>query len=266
MTRSWLPRIALLLAAATLILVATGALLTNSKGAPVFDSLHRRNGEIVGLLALVFAVLAWKNGSYRLKWLSVVAIAGVAGIGALGVMGAGGLFLGPLSHVFFALTALLFLFATPGWNVPPLSLEDGGWPSMRSLAILTPVGVLVQIVLGAMYRHQVLGLMPHVIGAIVVGLCALAFGMFAMTQYHGHPELRRPGHAVLMTISVQFLLGIGAFVARLLAEGQSGGWYLALSVAHVAFGALSTGVTVILSAQVLRHVRPRLEYKTAPAS
>jgi hypothetical protein len=68
-----------------------------------------------------------------------------------------------------------------------------------------------------------------------------------------------PAAKVLMGITfVQVMLGMGAFITRMMAEEASPAVVIP-SVAHVAVGSLSLGATVFLALEIGRHLAPRGE-------
>src|SRR6187402_2300548 len=54
------------------------------------------------------------------------------------------------------------------WQGEPTIIHDEGSPSLKALARATWIGLLIQTALGALYRHQIVGLVPHVAGAMLV--------------------------------------------------------------------------------------------------
>lgn len=68
-----------------------------------------------------------------------------------------------------------------------------------------------------------------------------------------------PAAKALMGITfVQVMLGMGAFITRMMAEEASPA-VVVPSVAHVAAGSLSLGATVFLALEIGRHLAPRRE-------
>jgi heme A synthase len=114
--------------------------------------------------------------------------------------------------------------------------------------------VLAQVALGAAFRHRVLGLMPHVIGAMIVALAVMFLAIFVVNQFPTHRSLRPAGLAVLGITFVQIFLGIAAYFARLEAATQPLAMVLS-TVAHVAAGGLTLASTIVLSILIRRNVR-----------
>ncbi|HSW50781.1 MAG TPA: hypothetical protein VLH09_11430 [Bryobacteraceae bacterium] len=162
------------------------------------------------------------------------------------------------AQLFFALAAASTAFTSPAWRGQTLALEDTGFPPLRVLAAAVPVAVLAQAALGAAYRHGALGLMPHVAGALLVTGLILVVSMIILTQFGQQPVLAKPAKRLLVIALHQVVLGVLAYVLRIITDGAGrSGWLVAFAaVAHVAVGALTMGTGVILAVQVWRHVHP----------
>jgi cytochrome c oxidase assembly protein subunit 15 len=292
MQNPWLHRYATLVAVCTLFLVVAGASVTSKEaglsvpdwplsygqvipemtGGVLFETGHRLIAQVVGILTIILAVWisrvekrAWMR---RLGWL---ALGGVVAQGLLG--GATVLLLQPapisiahacLAQLFFSVTVAIAVFTSRNWQQGPEPVEDYGRPSLRSLAILTPVLVLVQIGLGAGFRHRAFGLMPHVIGAMIVPLAILLVGMFVQHQFPKHRALRPAATSLLVITMSQVLLGLAAYIARINAAEYPLAMVLT-TVAHVATGGLTLAASVVLAIQIRRNVRaPASETAEAP--
>ena len=284
MKTPWLHRYAILVAVCTLLLVLAGASVTSKEaglsvpdwplsygqvipemtGGVLFETGHRMIATVVGMLTVILAIWiariekrAWMR---RLGW---VAVSLVVAQGLLG--GATVLLLQPapismahacLAQLFFSVTVAIAVFTSRKWQEGPEPVEDYGWPSLRSLAILTPVLILVQIALGAGFRHRAFGLLPHVIGAMLVPLVILLTGIFVLQQFPKHRSLRPAAVALLSITGVQVFLGVIAYVARINAADYPLAMVLT-TVAHVATGGLTLAASVVLAIQIRRNVRVR---------
>src|ERR1700691_5232615 len=170
MERFWLHRYAVLLAVCTLFLVVAGASVTSKEaglsvpdwplsygqvmpqmtGGVFFEHGHRMVATAVGFMTIILAI--WLTLVETRPWMKKL---GFTALGAVIVQGLLGgltvkLMLPPavsisharLAHVFFSTTLAIALFTSKRWLEGPEMVEDHGWPSLRSLAIATPVMVL----------------------------------------------------------------------------------------------------------------------------
>ena len=284
MKSSWLHRYAILVAVCTLLLVLAGASVTSKEaglsvpdwplsygqvipqmtGGVLFETGHRMIATVVGILTVILAI--WIARVEKRQWmrrLGWVAVSLVVAQGLLG--GATVLLLQPapismahacLAQLFFSVTVAIAVFMSRKWQEGPEPVEDYGWPSLRSLAILTPVLILVQIALGAGFRHRAFGLLPHVIGAMLVPLVILLAGIFVLQQFPKHRSLRPAAIALLTITGVQVFLGVIAYIARINAFEYPLAMVLT-TVAHVATGGLTLATSVVLAIQIRRNVRVR---------
>src|SRR5207253_8520083 len=80
-------------------------------------------------------------------------------------------------------------------GVQTCALPIYGWPSLRFLSSATAFLVAVQVGYGAGFRHSAVGVIPHLLGALVVALFIMIVGAFATNQFPKHPrsEERRVG-------------------------------------------------------------------------
>lgn len=288
MENIWLHRYSVLVAAFTLFLLVAGALVTsNAAGLSVpdwplsygklmpemtggifYEHGHRMIATTTGLLTIILVVWLWRSERRRwLRWLGVAALGAVVLQGVLG--GLTVLFLLPkpvsighacLAQLFFSTMVSIALFTSPSWRRRAQIVPDAGWPSVRALAAACPIIVLVQLALGAAYRHQALGLVPHVIGAMVVTGMILFAGGTVLVHYGSHRELRRWAITLVVITFLQVFAGIGAYMSRVATETavQPMPVMVWFTVAHVVMGALTLAASVVLAIQVLRNVR-RLE-------
>jgi heme A synthase len=138
---------------------------------------------------------------------------------------------------------------------------DENSPSLRTLAVLGAVVLFAQVALGAAYRHRLLGLVPHVVGAVVVCGIVLTVAMFALQQFPRHEVIRRWSVLLVSITMVQVFLGIAAYMSRIYSSesAQPMPVMVLFTVLHVAAGALTLATGVAFAIQVLRNVRRPLE-------
>ena len=178
-----LHRYTLGLAAATLVLIFVGGLVTSTGsglavpdwplsygklfppmvGGVLFEHGHRMVAASVGFLTLVLAVWVWRRPSRPwVRRLGTLALAAVICQGVLGGMTV--LFLLPpavsiahagLAQIFFCLTIALVAVTSPAWTEERPRIAD---PGIRRLANATTAVIYGQILLGAWMRHTGSGL------------------------------------------------------------------------------------------------------------
>lgn len=102
-------------------------------------------------------------------------------------------------------------------NQKPETFSAGGPSGSAAFGLLlnwTLVATLVlQLTLGSILRHVGHVLVLHVTVAVFVLVLAFFAGIRAWALYTGEPVLERLGIALLLTVSLQVLLGIGAVIA-----------------------------------------------------
>jgi cytochrome c oxidase assembly protein subunit 15 len=289
-----LHRYAILLAICTLLLVVAGASVT-SKGAGLsvpdwplsygqvmpqmtdgvlFEHGHRLLGTTVGMLTI--GLLIWILRTETRSWmrkLAWVALGWVIVVGLLGGLTVKLLTPPPVSmthtclaQLFFSLTVAMAVFTSKSFRQGPMPVEDHGWPSLRSIAIAVPIFVLAQIALGAGFRHGAIGVLPHIVGAMIVTLVILIASTFVLQQFPNHQALHRSATVLLTLTFVQIFLGILAFFTRLDAAAHPLAMVLS-TVAHVAVGASTLAASIVLAIQIRYNVRqPQRVEATHPSN
>lgn len=258
MENPWLHRFAVVVGVCALILVVIGACVTDYVGvshpSETLTTGHQLAAEVVGLLTFCLAI--WLSTGSRPAWLlrfGWITFAVFLLDGALGMKT-------PVLHafvaqLFFAATVAIAVFTSSGWKRGPDPVQDQGWPSLRSLSVFGLVVVLMQIWLGAAFRHQAMGMMPHMVGAMVVGIVMLIVCMFVMQQFPEHRSLRPAANIVLGLTLAQVVLGITALTTRMVTPDNTlTRPVLVATVIHVATGALTLAGTVVLVILIRRNV------------
>ncbi len=211
-----------------------------------------------GLVVLCSVVLALLHRSKAAASALLFALAG--GLRLLAVAPAS---ISQVAHAILAqgLLASAFLAAletSPGWTKPS-PLEDGGFPSLRQLGFLMPAVTLLQIGLGAAYRRELAGAVPHISWAFATAICVMMAGTFVLTQKESGRLLRGISVWLLGLTGIQLLLGVGAYLARL---NPGEGWLAFISTAHITTGSLVMALSTAWSAVVRRDTR--LSVQTLP--
>jgi len=282
----WLHRYAIFVAACTLFLVIAGASVTSTesglsvpdwplsygqvmpemKGGIFYEHGHRMVASTVGLLTIVLAAWLWRSDPR--PWMKRMGLAALGLVIVQGVLGGMTvLFLLPkpvsiahacLAELFFSTTCAIALFTSREWRAGPVAAAAAGWPAKPGSVIWLPALVLVQVGLGAAFRHKALDVIPHVAGAFVVAAALLFAGIVFLMNYRDHAPLRRTAAALLAITLTQVFLGVGAYMSRVATADapQPMPVMIILTVAHVALGALTMASSVLMAIQVHRHLRP----------
>jgi hypothetical protein len=159
----------------------------------------------------------------------------------------------PASPVFHACLAPVLLAAIVFNTAESPRVESP--PSLTWMAIAIPPLVLVQIALGAAYRHKIWGVLPHMGGAMIVALLALILCMLLLRE---RPTLRTAVITTMTIVLCQVALGITSFMLRLL-DLDSGPWFTVLTTAHVSVGAATLAATALLGRLVVGDPPPHRE-------
>ena len=235
---------------------------------------HRMIATAVGVLTIVLAVWiqlreprAWVK---RLGWIALGAVVAQGLLGGLTVK----LLLplavsaahATLAQLFFLITVSLAVVTSPGWVTPPAgAAEDEQTLPTRSLGVLALVVILAQLVLGATLRHSATWdqnlpsslLFAHVGGAFIVTIVLGATIARVLTRYRSEPYLARPAILAAILLIAQLCLGVAAYITRAASpkDPQPLTPMVAMTVAHVACGALLFASTIVLTLRVFRVLR-----------
>jgi heme a synthase len=279
-----------LLAGLTFLLIAAGALVTSNDaglavpdwptsfgslwriphmvGGVKFEHGHRMLAEFVGLLTIVLAIWTWRSDSRRwMKGLGVIALGTVIAQGVLG--GLTVLFFLPwwissahatLAQSFFCIVVSMALFSSRTWvETPRANFVERGSPSLRILSLLCVLSILIQLMLGAAFRHSGIKLLPHLISAAVVTILALGTASRVMTDHTMPVAIRRPASTLFGLLLVQLCLGLAAYLTRVQwgADAVQPQFAMVVStVSHVIVGALLLATSVVFAIEVRRHILP----------
>lgn len=259
MTPAWLHRITVLLAACTFSLIVAGGVTVSKQTQTGVSGDHFALSALTAILALA---IAWGLYSYDSRaWMKRLGVFVVLALAALALVGLAPEPIAGIVHAcaaqsFLAFTFLLALFTSKSWHTDPLALPDGGWPSLRSLAWITPAAVLLQVALGASYRHKLLGVVPHIVWAFAAGIIVMMLATFVLTLTQSSRSMRLTAIWLLALVCVQVMFGVAALVMRLNSAGPSDLWMILTTVTHAATGSLVLGCTTMLSAHILRNLVP----------
>jgi cytochrome c oxidase assembly protein subunit 15 len=285
----WLHRYAIFVAFSTFLLIVAGALVTSNAaglsvpdwptsfgsfhmprmvGGVLYEHGHRMIAGTVGILTVLLALGLWMKDSRR--W--VRRLAGVAVLAVIAQAVLGGITVlfdlpvaisvshATLGQIFFCLTVSLALFTGAEWRWDEPKVEDRDTPALRHLAIVTTAAVLLQLILGAAFRHAGLGMAPHIVGAVVVTLLVLWMVARVMSKLSCQPRLVRPALLLLGLLALQVFLGIGSYVMKEAARNapQPLPPVVDMTTTHVAVGALLLVSSLYFTYQTYRVLSARL--------
>lgn len=259
----WLHLYAWLAAAGTLFPVLSGAMVANSDAVPGVPGgwgmssgmTHPAAAGAAGLFAMGLAgCLLMVEKRVWLRRVAWMLLAGVAGEAALGLIAAPtspwGMAHAFLAPMVLAAIAAIVVATSRSWRSDPQLLQDKGWPSLRSLGRNTLVLVVMQVGLGVAFRYGALGVMPHILGALVVVIFILAL-MVLVTMLPEHPTLRPAAMTLGVIAFVQVFLGL-----TVVSLGSATKLPVAaLGAAHVTIGSLTLALTVVVALEIWRNVR-----------
>jgi cytochrome c oxidase assembly protein subunit 15 len=278
-------RFAILTSGVTVLLLMAGALVTSNDAAdsvpdwplaygkiipPLvggirYEFAHRVVAAIVAIFTLVLAI--WlaraENRRFvrRLGWTALALVIVQALLGALRVRFGHAPVVATIhatvAQIFFITTVALAFYTSPWSRGETPLLEDSGSPPVRSVALWTTLVILLQLILGAGFRHGAFGILPHLLGAAVVTFFVVWAARAAKERFGQVPEIRRATVLLHATFGTQILLGIAAYwaVAKAIQEVQPTTSYVVLTVAHVLVGALVLASSVLLTLCCFRVTR-----------
>jgi cytochrome c oxidase assembly protein subunit 15 len=236
--------------------------LSRMTGGIYYEHAHRLFGTLVGLATVALAFRLVRTEARRwVKTLAGLAVAAVVAQGILGGLRVTGRFTlatapeqtapnqalaavhGVSGQLFFALLVVLAVVTSSAWRRRAVSssADDQRWLGVGLVA-----AVVVQLILGSVLRHFGEGLLVHATaGSGVFGLAVLA-GVRGRRVAEAVPPLRTLSTALLVLVTLQVMLGVGAWLTT--AARQPGTPAPPLEVlaatAHQVNGALVLGCAV----------------------
>ncbi len=261
--------------------------ISQMKDGIYYEHAHRLFGMLVGVTALVMLGVVWREDSRRLvRMLAIAFIVIVCAQGLLGGLRVTGnitsatsgtelrpstllaIVHGMFGQIVFATACVIACIASTSWKstTPAIAVVDAG--RVRALPIVLLCALLVQLFLGASYRH--LQVPPHdglpaqhpswpiwfhIAGAIVVLVLAVITGALAGSRARNIKPVRILGKGLVHAVGLQVALGVGALVVVLIrVDEKIPGYEVLVTSAHQAIGALLLAMTAMLAALSLRFV------------
>jgi heme A synthase len=257
MENRWLHLYALLVVTGTVYLEVTGAIANSQEGAPVTG--HRAAAVMVGVL--VVGLVVWLLREVKRGWLrrlGLVALAGMVAEGGLGELAGRASPMTNMAHAFLApllvsALAAIALGTSRSWQHEPIWFEDQGKPPLRNMARNTLILVVIQVALGAAFRYGAIGVMVHIMGALLAAVFVLML-VVLVTIMPTHPTLRPAAIALGVVTFAQIFLGLT--VVNMGSANATNAAAVAFAVAHVVNGAVVLATTLVLALEIWRNVRP----------
>jgi heme A synthase len=253
-----------LVAASFLYLEATGAITAGQEGTPVGP--HRIVASAVAVLVIGLAI--WLTAAEkrpwlrRLGWIIVAGAVAEAGLGEMlrtpsPLISTLHAFLAPL---LLALVVAIAVGTSKSWQHPPVCLPDKGWPPLRGVARNTLILVVIQVALGALFRYDFIGVMTHIIGALIVAVFILVL-VVCVTMMQEHPTLRPAAITLGVVIFVQIFLGLTVISMGSAKTNKTAA--LVFAVTHVVLGAVTLATTLVVTLETWRCVVSGLDLVVA---
>lgn len=248
------------------------------EGGVFYEHGHRMIAGVVLVLMLVLTVWLYKKDDR--VWVRRLALVGMLSLVLQALLGGLTVLLklptqvsvshAALAMAFFSLTVSVALFTSPGWMRAQADKRVAAGASLSRLALITTAAIYLQILVGAVMRHTGAGLAipdfplsygrifppyvstpiminyAHRVGALIVTVCVVFLIARIMRGHRGELDLYRPALLLSLVVVVQLLLGALTIWTR-----RS----VVPTTAHVAVGAATLGVTLVIA---LRSYRWRL--------
>ncbi len=243
-----------------------------------YEHAHRLYGMLVGLTSIVLMVDVWLTDRRRwLRWMSVAVFLMVCGQGLLGGLRVTetNLLLALVHGVFAQIIFAMFIIIAAGrsitWRFGPSAAPAPAAKTEQTLCLLLIGALIVQLALGAAYRHlsaaestasdaAVTGLLHAHLAFAFLGVVPLALlaGLRCWGKYRELRMVRRTGFGLTHLVGTQLLLGFIAFFLVLSADPDAPiRWYeVVITTAHQAMGALILGWAALLAAWTRRLLVP----------
>ena len=277
-----------------MLLYPLSEMVVNLESGVFYEHSHRLTGMFVGLTSLVLLGVLMRSQPTRwVRMLGVLVLIMVIVQGVLGGLRVTGILTfsqdptilapstalaivhGVFAQVIMATMALAATATSHRWSERGFA-QDSRTGSERTIASFLVLLLLVQLGVGAAYRHLASGtqlgprdggalslLMVHITLAAVVAILTIAVGIQALSR---GGVMRRMGIVLLVLVGLQLILGVGAVVGVYVpAQGEQAastpGWAVLLTSVHQANGAL-----LLMAATVTAAWAGRLWKAPAPAA
>ena len=221
---------------------------------------HRLMGMLVGIATVVLVI--WTLLSESRRWVKIVAAAALVLVIIQGVLG--GLRVvwvsldlavvhACVAQLYFStLVSLAFFTSTPWLQSTGILDENQNTSKFRRVVFMTTIGLYIQIILGALLRHPGAGsnlvlVMTHLLGAITVTGLVFITVKWAKRAGAGTTIVPRLAHLLAGILSLQFILGIVAYILISVDEFSGRSVFpTVISTMHMVVGAVLLASSVLL--------------------
>jgi heme A synthase len=257
-------RFALLVAGITFVLILAGATQTSIEGLPTAGSstaeapswigtAHRFLAYLVTVLTIPLLWLARRDDRGWLTALcgTAVILCALEAIWAkldLGAPGAGFLH-ALLAQLLFTIMVVIAMVASGEWEEARRSATVIPKSGSNPMPFVVPGLVCLQVVLGDAYRHRSMGVILHILNAMIVALVVFIVGMLITRRPTTSEFLRRAANALMVITGVQIMLGFAVFILLMMFPHNNMGLVLT-SVAHVLTGTLTLAASVAFALSI----------------
>lgn len=245
---------AILAALAAGIVIGLGALLTGETrtlpGVPAaavtatsLDQAHRIAGYSLAVITVGLAIAARSLAG----WLTLAVILAEVGLAPFPAAHA------ILAPVCFALIVLTGVLNSESWQAG-LRPVVSPWGPLLPLGFIVPILVLLQIALGAAFRHSAMdNVIWHVLNAFIVLIVLLIPGVFVLRQFPEHPVLRPAALSLVIIAGIQVLLGFAVYLILLMSSENNIG-LIVTGTLHVINGAFTFAASLVLAVAMQRNL------------
>jgi cytochrome c oxidase assembly protein subunit 15 len=253
--------------------LSNGQVFPEMQGNLFWEHGHRLIAASVGILVILLNIWLWR--SEKRSWVRRLGLVALGAVVAQGLLGGLTVKLmlplvvsaahATLAQLVFCTMVSLSVFTMPGWSEPRETVEEKGSVSLRYLCIAAAVMILIQLVLGATLRHSATWdqhlptslLLSHIGGALLVTLLLGATIITTLRRHARETYLTRPAQIAAVLLVGQLFLGLAAYITRQASPNgpQPLSPMVAITVAHVACGALVFAVTILLALRAFRVLR-----------
>lgn len=207
-----------------------GRLVPRLEGGIVYAWGHRALAAVVAVLTLTLAV----GTRSRLAWIAFAMIVAQALVGALVVK----VVAPKITTILHACLAQLCFGALVWHTIATTTGLRLRFSAPQGLAVIF---LFIQTILGAALRHHMIGVIPHIAGAVITTIIVLWAVVPVMMEH-----MREAG-ALLGITAFQIFLGMGAYFTRSLDAPQPPPLMVFFTAAHVAVGTMAFGAAIVLA-------------------